>query len=111
MPEDVQEQYNVTCEECCSCRRQILPYFFDTWNSETGIVSGNNIPQYPYLDNKHKPLQLTLSALADTFVVFTVELLNGQYLGDFVRDFTDIGSMSYVHRCPFRSSLSLPASF
>lgn len=82
-----------------------MPHFFDAWNSETGFVTGNNIPVYPFLDNKHQPLQILLNGLQDTFVVFTIELLNGQYITQFQDGFNNIAKLECV------PSMCFPAVF
>lgn len=71
-----------------------MPSFFDSWSVDTGLISANNLEVYPYLDNKHQKLQLTLNALTAANVVFSVELLNGQYIKDFVDGFSNTGHLT-----------------
>jgi len=57
---------------CCKCRRQSMPAFFAT-----------NYPVSGYPDDKHQPIQLTISALAKVDLTVVVELVHGRYYADF----------------------------
>ena len=57
---------------CCECRRHSMPAFF-----------ANNLPTSGYPDDKHQPLQLTISALAQVELTVVVELIHGAFYSEF----------------------------
>ena len=96
-----QRQYGVLCSDCCSCRKKVMPAYFETYSSKTAFVTktlSNPNVTYPYLDDKHKLLAITLTALQDTTVVFSLELLHGLYIGDFNKNFENTADIKYVSR-------------
>jgi hypothetical protein len=82
-----QETYGVYCADCCKCRKFVMPAYFEKYSSKTSNVLPNNVEIFPYLDNKHKMLQLTITALQDVTVVFTLELMHGLFVADFTTNF------------------------
>ncbi len=80
-----QDYHGIYCADCCKCQRHTMPMFFDRFDSSTLSIRSNNVAEHPYLDNKHRLLQITITALRPADVVFTLELMHGM----FVRDFTD----------------------
>jgi hypothetical protein len=82
-----QQVYGVNCTECCACRRMTMPAYFEQYSTKTSAVRSNNVAVFPYLDNKHKVLQFTITALLDVDFVFTLELVHGLFVRDFKFNF------------------------
>jgi hypothetical protein len=57
---------------CCLCNSQSMPHFFQ---------STQNVSGYP--DDKHRPIQITISAVEKADVSIAVELLHGRYNAEF----------------------------
>ena len=58
---------------CCQCKRHPIPYAIDS-----------NIAISGFPDDKHKPIQITIGALAPVQLTVAVELLHGYYYADFL---------------------------
>eukprot|EP00804_Cyclotella_cryptica_P031375 CCRYP_012196-RE/>CCRYP_012196-RE protein AED:0.02 eAED:0.02 QI:303/0.85/0.87/1/0.71/0.62/8/63/3730 len=71
---------------CCKCKRHMMPYSFDTNIASTGFP-----------DDKHKPIQITISALARVNLTVVIELLHGFYYSEFIDYFGDSKSTLRVH--------------
>jgi hypothetical protein len=56
---------------CCECHRHSMPAFFSTNSHASGFP-----------DDKHQPIQLTISALAKVDLTVVVELLHGGFYSD-----------------------------
>lgn len=67
----------VSAQGCCACRSRQMPYYFE-----------HNVPVFPFEDNKHDVVQLSLTALKDSRVMVVAELLHGLYVSDFKDTFT-----------------------
>ena len=59
--------------DCCECKRHGMPHSVDT----NTITSG-------FPDDKHGPIQITISALARITLTVVIELLHGYYYVDFI---------------------------
>ena len=62
----------MTTSGCCECRRHSMPAFFTTNSHASGFP-----------DDKHQPIQLSISALAKVDLTVVVELLHGGFYSDF----------------------------
>ncbi len=91
-----QESYGVYCSECCACRRMTMPAFFEVYSTKSNNVRSNNVEVFPYLDNKHKVLQITITALLDVDFVFSLELVHGLYVPDFSDNFLRSADIRYL---------------
>lgn len=77
----------VTAKGCCRCQRHSMPHFFET----NAYTSG-------FPDDKHHPIQITISALARVELTIVVELLHGTFYSDFEDYFALVDkSMLKVH--------------
>lgn len=82
-----------TSPGCCRCHRHEMPSFFES----NAHVSG-------FPDDKHQPIQVTISALARVELTIVIELLNGAYYTDFRNYFGEFNkSLVRVHS-PGRSN-------
>lgn len=57
---------------CCECKTHPMPQFFH---------SSRNMSGYP--DDKHQPIQITISALESVDISIAVELVHGRYYAEF----------------------------
>ncbi|KAL7555003.1 hypothetical protein ACHAWF_018580 [Thalassiosira exigua] len=71
---------------CCSCSRHPMPAFFES----NARVSG-------FPDDKHRPIQVTISAIAKVELTVVVELLHGAFYFDFEEFFGRTETMLRVH--------------
>eukprot|EP01029_Cantina_marsupialis_P009699 TRINITY_DN2249_c0_g1_i2.p1 TRINITY_DN2249_c0_g1~~TRINITY_DN2249_c0_g1_i2.p1 ORF type:complete len:4493 (+),score=1584.60 TRINITY_DN2249_c0_g1_i2:343-13821(+) len=81
------------CENCCDCERHSLPYWFDVNKAS----DNENHKFWPYFDNKHTYMQISVAAIRQVNLTMSLELLNGLHYVAFERDFQEIGDL-YVHK-------------
>ena len=73
--------------DCCKCQRHRMPYSIDTNTISSGFA-----------DDKHRFIQITISALAKITLTVVIELLHGYYYADFIDYFGSIDkSVLRVH--------------
>merc|ERR1711871_991113 len=97
-----QAEIGYMCSECCLCKREKMPFFFEDTTGGLPMSLPRNLWRFEgYPDSKHDMLQISVHALHPMKMTICLELVNGLYYGAFERDFAGKGDL-YVHT-PSRS--------
>jgi hypothetical protein len=81
----------ISTSGCCKCQRHTMPHALKM----NTVMSG-------FPDDKHQPIQLTISALAEVNLTVVVELLHGLYYSDFIDYFGSVSKSALRVHTPAR---------
>ena len=111
-----QNEFGVLCSDCCKCQRKAMPAYF---TDATGGLQGARVSEpyderfYMLPDSKHDIIQVSVTALQDSFVYFVVELIHGQFYGAFEQFIADRGQFNVFtpHRAVASEYCSVPCKY
>ena len=86
----------ISTQGCCKCKRHTMPYTMDTHTATSGFP-----------DDKHKAIQISISALTRVELTVAVELLHGYYYADFADYFGPLDKSTLRVHTPSRFAESL----